>query len=179
MQFTTNLATRSYINLRQLHLIIAITAILLILWLVFNIREIFFNLGETKRLETQIISLDRKIKGDSKGVPAKEYETVLAKIRFANSIIEKKSLNWLNFLEQLESVVPEGVTLSTVEPDVEKRTLKLTGYGKSFTDLRRFFEVLSSSAYFKNVFLENQSAIKVGQNQKGVSFTITCTVIYK
>lgn len=179
MQFNTNLATRSYINLRKLNLVMALMAIFLILWLIFNMREILFNLGEIKRLETQIASLDKKLKGDAKGVPAKEYENLLTEIRFANSIIEKKNFNWLNLLEQLESAVPEGVTLSSVEPDVQKRTLKLTGYGKTFTDLRRLFEMLSSSAYFGNVFLENQSAIKVGQNQKGVSFTITCTVIYK
>jgi type IV pilus assembly protein PilN len=179
MQLNLNLATRSYVNTRQLHMAIAVTSVLLLLWLAFNIKAIAFNVGESKRLQYQITALEKKMKRDSKGVPPKEYDELLKKIHFVNSIIDKKKLNWLYFLEQLEAVVPEKVALNAVDPDVQKQSLKLTGTARDFTDLRRFFEALSSSTYFKNVFLENQSPIKVGQNQKGVTFTITCTVAYQ
>lgn len=179
MQLNLNLATRSYVNIRRLNLAVAVATILLLLWLAFNIKEIAFNVGEGKRLETQIAGFEKKLQGDAKGVPPQEYEALLKKIRFANGIIERKNLNWLSFLDQLEAVVPGNVALNTIEPDVQKQHLKLTGHARNFADLRRFFETLSSSTYFSNVFLENQAAVKVGQNQKGVSFSITCAVAYK
>ncbi|WP_243371224.1 PilN domain-containing protein [Geotalea sp. SG265] len=179
MQLNINLATRSYINTRHVNLTIAVAILLLLLWLSFNIKEIAFNAGESRRLETQVAALEKKLQGETKGVPVKQYDALLKKIHFANSVIDRKNFDWLGFLNQLESVVPERITLATVEPDVQKQSLKLTGYARDFADLRHFFEVLSSSSYFRNIFLENQSAVKVGQNQKGVSFTITCTVIYR
>lgn len=179
MQFNLNLATRSYVNLRQLNLAIFILTALLLLWLAFTIKTVASNFGEAQRIEQQIAAMDSKLKGEAKGVPPKEYEVLLAKIAFANSIIEKKNLDWLKFLNQLETVVPEGIALTAVDPDPEKKTLKVTGVAKNFVNLRTFFETLESSTYFRNVYLENQSEIKVGQNQKGVNFTITCMVIYQ
>lgn len=179
MQFNTNLATRSYVNFRQVNLFIAAVGFFLVLWLVWDVKDVAFNLGEINRLETQLASVEKKLAVESKGIPPKEYDRVLNKIQFANSVIYRKNFDWLNLLDQLESVVPEGVALSSVEPDVKKNNLKLTGHARTFDNLRRLFETLESSTYFRNVFLENQTAIKVGQNQKGVSFTITCTVSYK
>jgi len=178
MQFNINLATRNYINVRQLNLITAIIVIILLLFLAYSIGEIASNWGEAKRLGQQITVLEKKLKGDTKSVPAKEYEAMLAKIHFANSVIDKKNLDWINFLDQLEVVTPEGVALSAVDPDVVKNTLKLTGYSKNLSTLRTFFENLASSPYFRNVSLETQTETQVGENQKGVSFAITCTVIY-
>lgn len=179
MKFNLNLATRSYVNLRQVNLAMVILTALLLLWLAFNIKSIAGNFGEAQRIEKQIVAMDSKLKGDAKGVPQKEYEGLQAKIAFANAIIANKNLNWLSFLDQLEAVVPEGVTLTVVDPDPDKKALKVSGIAKNFGKLRAFFETLETSSYFRNVYLENQSEIKVGETQKGVSFNITCTVIYQ
>lgn len=179
MDFTINLATRTYVNTRKVKLVVAVIIVLLLLTLVGIIRELAYNHGEIKRLKSEITGFDEKISGNSKGVPAKEYEMLLAKIRIANTVINKKTVNWLHFLDQLEGATPEGVALLTVEPDSQKYTLRLTGAAKNFSVLRRYFETLEASSYFSNVFLENQAEIKVGENQKGASFTITCQVKYK
>lgn len=179
MQFNLNLATRSYVNLRQLNLAFYILIGLLLLWLAFDVKGIASNIGESQRLQQQIAAMDSKLKGEAKGIPPKEYEAVLAKIGFANAIIDRKNLDWLHFLNQLESVTPDGIALTAVDPDPEKKTLKMAGVAKNFANLRIFFETLESSTYFRNVYLENQSEVKVGQTQKGVSFSITCMVTYR
>ncbi|ABQ26116.1 PilN domain-containing protein [Geotalea uraniireducens] len=179
MQLKINLATRSYINTRQLNLAIAVSIALLLLWMFFNVKDIAYNSGEMKRLTTDTTALDTKFKAASKGVPEKEYSTLLLKIGFANSIIEKKSVNWLVLLDNLEAVVPEGVAISAIEPDPKKQILKLSGAATNFNNVRQFVENLESSNFFTTVFLENQAEIKVGQSQKGISFTISCKVDYK
>ena len=82
-------------------------------------------------------------------------------------------------LDNLEAVVPEGVAISVIEPDLKKQMLKLSGAATNFNNVRQFVENLESSNFFTSVFLENQAEIKVGQSQKGTSFTISCKVDYK
>ncbi len=178
MVLNTNLATRSYVNVRQMNFALAVIIIILLLWFVFNINGISRNHGEIKHLESEVSSLDKKLTGDTKGIQPKDYELLLAKIRFANAIIDRKSMNWIQFLDQLESAVPDGIALSTVDPDVQKDSLKLIGFAKNFASLRNFFEILEASPYYSNVFLDSQSEVKVGLDQKGVAFTITCKVKY-
>lgn len=179
MQFKTNLATRSYINTRQLNLVVSVLIAFLLLWVSLNVKDIAYNIGETKRLTKDITALDTKFKATSKGVSEKEYGVLLTKINFANAIIEKKSFNWVDLLDKLETVMPEGVALSAIEPDPKKQLLKLSGVATNFNNVRQLFENLEASNFFTNVFLENQAEIKVGQSQKGISFAITCKVDYK
>ena len=72
---------------------------------------------EIQRYNSEIAGLDQRLKVVTKGVSEKEYKALLSRIAFANNIIDKKRYNWLALLDKLEQVVPEGVAISSVEPD--------------------------------------------------------------
>ena len=179
MQLNINLATRHYINTRQLNLAFSLIIALLLLWICINVKDIAYNSGEMKRLTADTGALDAKFKTLNKGVSENEYNKLLARISFANSVIERKSVSWLTLLDRLESVVPDGIAISTLEPDPKKETLKLAGVARNFSNVRQFMENLEGSHFFTNVFLVSQAEVKVGQSQKGISFSITCKVDYK
>jgi type IV pilus assembly protein PilN len=123
--------------------------------------------------------MEDKFKVAGKGVSGKEYSAVLAKIEFANSVIERKSFNWLALLDRLEMVVPDGVAISSVEPDAKSQTLKLSGVGRNFRKLRTLMENLEDSKYFTEVYLLNQGNAKLGDNTQGVTFSLTCKASIK
>jgi type IV pilus assembly protein PilN len=179
MQLNINLATRHYINTRQLNLAFFLIIALLLLWIFINVKDIAYNSGEMKRLAADTGALDAKFKALNKGVSENEYNKLLSRISFANSVIERKSVNWLSLLDRLESVVPDGTAISMLEPDPKKETLKLAGVARNFSNVRQFMENLEGSHLFSNVFLISQAEVKVGQSQKGISFSITCKVDYK
>jgi type IV pilus assembly protein PilN len=179
MQLNINLATRHYINTRQLNLALSLIIALLLLWIFISVKDIAYNSGEMKRLAADTGALDAKFKTLSKGVSEAEYNKLLSRISFANAVIERKSVNWLSLLDRLESVVPDGIAISTLEPDAKKETLKLAGVARNFSNVRQFMENLEGSHFFTDVFLISQAEVKFGQSQKGISFSITCKVDYK
>lgn len=179
MRFTTNLATRIYINARLLKVYSVAAVVLLVFFLIINIGNISAKVDETKRLTNEIAELDEKFKTAGKGVSEKEYRALLDRVGFANGVIERKTYNWLELLDRLEQVVPAGVAVSSVDPDPKKQVLKLAGVARSFKNLRIFMENLEDSEFFTDVYLTSHAEAKLDDNAQGISFSLTCKVIKK
>ena len=179
MRHSINLATRIYINTSRLNFVIISVLTLLVLILVFNIRNSATELGEMKKLNGKLNLLEGKA-GAAKGatINEKEYQTQLARIKLANAIIEQKTFDWLMLLDRLETVVPDGISLVSIEPS-KNGELKLAGIAKNFGNLRNYMENLEDSRYFAEVYLVSQSDLLQSDGRQGISFNITCKAIYK
>lgn len=179
MVFKINLATKIYINARLLQLCLLAAILLLTSFLFINVTNIAAKAGEMKSLATRLAATDEKNKAANNTVSEKEFTTLLGRINFANAIIEKKMYNWLELLDRLEMVVPDGIAISSLEPNVKGQELKLAGIANSFKNLRTFMERLEDSGYFSDLYLLNQGDAKLGGSTQGISFTLTCKVIKK
>lgn len=168
MQFTINLATKTYINQKKLTYALSAGIIFLLFCLIINISIFAFNAAEITRLSKLQSASEAKRRTSGRTITQKEYEQLLASIKLANGLIEKKAFNWIGFLDGLESIVPEGVTLTTVEPGVKEKTLKLSGAVTNFKNLRHFMENLEESKNFSEVFLLDQKEFKAAENQRNV-----------
>jgi len=180
MRLTTNLATRIYINKRRLNYFIAGALILLTLLLLVNGSKIATGFGDKGRLEQGIKVLEgkaRETKGSS--VPEKEYHALLSGIKFANGIIEQKTFDWLTLFDQLESVVPDGIAIVSIEPSPKDNELKLAGMARNFGNLRKFVENLEESTYFTEVYLVSQSNTQGPDGRNITGFNITCKATYR
>jgi type IV pilus assembly protein PilN len=173
MRLTTNLATRRYINLRQLDAGLVLCFVLLGVLALFAVGELTRNAGELARL--QGLSREGVGRPGAPRVSDAQLKAQDARILFANGVIERKSVNWLNLLDRLEAVVPAGMALTHLEPD-RTDTLKISGVAHSFANLREFMENMERSKNFSEVYLLSQSEAKVGQTQQGLNFSISCKV---
>lgn len=174
MRLTINLATRQYVNMRLLNIGLALALALLAGMLVLRVREIAYNqveLGQVRHLAATAGERPGALK-----VSEAQLQEVQKRISFANALIAKKSVNWLALLDHLEEVVPSGVTLSEITPGSQGNSITLGGIATGFGGIRAFIENLEKSSYFSDVFLMSQAETKVGQNQRGTTFTITCKV---
>jgi type IV pilus assembly protein PilN len=180
MRLTTNLATRIYIDKRRVNVFIFAAFALLVLLLLVNVRDIATEFGDIQRLNHGIAILEGKTKkATSDAVPDKEYQVLLARIKFANGLIEQKTFNWLMLLDKLESVVPDGIAIASIEPSPKDEGLKLAGVAKNFGSLKKFMENLEESKYFTDIYLVSQADMQVSPDQKGLGFNITCKAKYK
>lgn len=179
MLFKINLATKIYINTKLLKICTLAAVVLGLLLIFLNITTLSTKSGEIKSLSSRLAAMDGRSRTVGKDVSEKEYMALLAKIDFANAIIEKKMFNWLALLDSLERVVPEGVAISSIEPDPKSQTLKLAGVGRSFRNLRIFMENLEDSKYFTDVYLTSQGYEKLIDTTQGVNFSLTCKVTTK
>jgi type IV pilus assembly protein PilN len=176
MRFDINLATKIYINTKLLKLYTAAAISLLAIILILNIRHVAAKSEEMKRLTNEIATLDSKFKIASRGVSEKEYHALLDRIGFANTVIEKKMYNWVDLLDKLEQVVPDGIAISSIDPDPKSHELKLAGIARNFNNLRTFMEHLEDSRSFTDVYLMGQGEPKPGDAVQGFIFNLTCKV---
>ncbi|GFO65177.1 PilN domain-containing protein [Geomonas paludis] len=176
MKLTINLATRRYVNLPQLNAILTASFVILALLLVYLVREVANNQVEINKIKSESAAASRGPAG-APPVPAEQMKALETRIAFANTLIDQKSVNWLGLLDKLELVVPAGVAFTQVEPSaLDPQSLKLAGVALSFAGLRTLLENMEQSPNFSEVFLLSQTDVKVGKDQKGFGFSISCKV---
>ncbi len=174
MQFKINLATRTYINKKKVNSAIVASVIVLLFLFLVQVKIYSRNAGEISRISS-LTTADKAV--FKKNVPEftdKDYVKLTDNIKFCNSLIEKKTYDWVGLLNRLESVVPEGLTLTSLEPDSEEHTIKLTGNSLTFGVMSHFIQNLEASDFFSNVYLHKQDEKETKDKQNLLSFTITC-----
>lgn len=179
MKLTINLATRRYVNLSQLNAILVVGFAVVGLLLVYLVREVANNQVEINKIKSQSAAASRGPAG-APPVPAEQMRDLEAKVAFANTLIDRKTVNWIGLLDKLELVVPAGVALTQVDPTAQdQQVLKLAGVAQTFDNLRVLVENMERSPNFSEVYLLSQAERKVGTTQQGYSFTLTCKVSYR
>ena len=175
MKFQINLATRQYVNLRPFDIGWLISTVLLLGILLLMIYQIAATAGEGRQLKAQLAGADAKGKQAGQPVAEKDWQSQQADIAYANSIIRRKTFNWLVFPDSIEAVLPDGVTITSLEPKASGE-LKLAGLALTFNNISKFLANMENSGLFSDVYLLSQAEQKQGKTQKGISFTITCKV---
>ena len=174
MQFKINLATRTYVNRKNLNIAMAAALVILLFLLLIQARLVIHNVGEINHLSSEQTALETRSKKRGVVFSESDYAKLQTDIKFANSIINRKTFDWIGLLNRLESVVPQGITLSSVAPDTKERTLKLSGMSLNFGRIRQFMENLEESNFFSEVYLEKQDESKTPDDRKVISFSIAC-----
>ena len=173
MNFSINLATRVYVDFKKVNLCFVIAGVILSFWLFFSIYTCVDNAAKMKKFAEYKARLSHG--AGTKKVSESDYTAFLANVKNVNSILYKRSYDWLSLLANLERLVPEGVALKRLEPSDKGAVLRLSASARNFSGVRKFIENLESSKVFSEVYLTDQTSIKEG-GQKGLNFTVTCKV---
>lgn len=179
MRYTINLATRTYLDHGRLNRLAYGAIVLLLVALAWNISRFASNMGEQKRLDTDIASLSGKSSGKVTSAPESEVQKQKALIRFYNEIIVRKSTDWLAVFDKIEEATPEGVALASLVPEKKNGEWKLDGRARSFKGVQVYLNKLESTGGITNVQLLSHQNIAAGEKAQGVQFLISCTVTSK
>jgi type IV pilus assembly protein PilN len=174
MRLTINLSTRVYIDKKKLRIFSVLIIIAILALLGFEVRSISGKIDEINRFKREIAVLDNKAKESHRTVSESDYKSILARVGFANSIIVKKTYNWLELLDRLELLIPEGTAITSIDPDPKGKSVRLSGVAINFNNLRLFMEHLEESKYFTDVYITGQSNAKLTENMQGLTFTLSC-----
>lgn len=177
MKLTINLATRVYIDQKKVRLFTLLAIVLLSLLLVLNIGVLVERLQETERVKKDLARLEEQKKQVKHTVSDKDYKELIGHIRFANEAIAEKTYNWLGLLDHLESVVPDGVAVTTIEPDQKNGAIRLTGVTRNFSNIQTLMENLETSNNFTRVFLLGHTATKLEDGSNALAFNLTCKAV--
>lgn len=179
MNFSINLATRTYLDRRLVNRIGFGICLILLVMLAWNVNNAAWSIGELRRLRSDNATYENRLSSRPKGVSEKEYASLLSNVKFYNEIIERKAINWMGLLEQLELTTPDGIAISSLVPDMIKGDITIEGRAKNFAQIKLYLDKLEDSKNFTSIFLLSHSEIAIGERTKAVQFTISCKVAPK
>ncbi|OGT98898.1 MAG: hypothetical protein A2079_00245 [Geobacteraceae bacterium GWC2_48_7] len=177
MKFTINLATKTYLDHRRINLALLSAMFILLVLLLWNIITVWQKQSNASRLKSEIIAHEATLNSRPAGVSENEFKRLLNSIVFFNAVIERKTFNWLNILDQLELVTPEGVALSSLTPDSASGELKIEGRSRNFAQVTSYLEKLEESGKFRETLLLSHRELALGERIRGVEFTISCRMV--
>ena len=186
MKLTLNLASRTYVNRRALYLIYALVLGALVLLLAFSTSRLWQLQYHSRAMEERLADLEKRLgeveePADPAVTPA-ALERQAPRGAIAHPLHDQDGFCWTALLDRLEGVALEGVSVSSLQPDYKERNLRLTGQARSVRELRSFLDRMIASPDFSEVYLLQQSNIKVktptGSERHAVGFSLVLKGVF-
>lgn len=175
---TLNLTTRPWYNRRLVSAILAVSAILLALLAAAGGAMLLDRQQELQQLKSEIRQMEAQVAERMAGVSAKEMGEQWQQVAAINGILERhNSQHWLQRLDDLEKLLPDGISLTRIEPDNKGQGLILNGRSRSFIQLQHLLETLAESERFAEPALVTHSmAPSAGQGNQ-LQFVVTVRMV--
>lgn len=157
----TNLSTRPFYNERSVHLLLAITAVAVAAFTIFNVTQLVLLTsrqarlgGEVRAAETRAQELRAHATQTRQAIDAKKLDTISMEAREANEIIGQRLFSWTDLLNRLETTLPDDVRITSLRPRVGRDgevTVQMTVTGRDVDDVEMFMANLEQTTAFSDV----------------------------
>lgn len=166
MRVSVNLATRPFVELRPLLARLRLTMIALALLatgLIVGLRILKQRAdtatAQMDSLKSQTSTYQDRMMANESRMRQPENRAVLERAQFLNELFAKKSFSWTAVLMDLETVLPAGVQVTSIDPAISKEgdvtiRLRVSGAREKAVDLVRNLE---KSKRFLSPRLSNES----------------------
>ncbi|MCI0526201.1 MAG: PilN domain-containing protein [Nitrospira sp.] len=175
MRLTINLASENYRKTRLIRKLLWLFSILLVGVGVWQIDVYLAYENEGRDLEEhrqKVVESQRSLERElsAKGIDASDVgvKAFGGKVVELNELISHKVFSWTLLLNQLESAIPNNISVTRLQPKFPAGAITLSGKAISLKDLTRLIIKLEDSQNFAEVFLKDQATDKEGF----VEFTI-------
>jgi type IV pilus assembly protein PilN len=168
MKISINLASKPFVELRplfaQLKLAMGGLALLAVLLSVgvhfYGIQAEKANAAMTA-LKAQTLAVQETTAANERRMRLPENQGVLARSQFLNRLFAEKAFSWTGVMMDLERVVPQGVQVTSIDPEISKQGvvtihLRVTGDRDKAVQLVRNLEV---SKHFIDPRLGSEQAL--------------------
>jgi len=92
-------------------------------------------------------------------------------VKRANEVLRQLSLPWYGLLQTIESTGGKGVALLSLEPDSEKKLVKISGEAKNIAAMLDYISQLENRGLFGTVYLQSHH-IQQQDPEKPVRFVL-------
>ncbi len=166
MMQRTNLATRPFYNVRLVQAALALAALIVAAFTLYNVVQLVRLTASQQTLGAQAAASEeeaRRLRGEAARIRTqidqKELQAVAAAAREANGIIDRRAFSWTELFTRLEATLPAEVRITTVQPRVDRGVSKigLVFEARRPEDVDEFIDALEATGAFRNVqVLEQQ-----------------------
>lgn len=95
----------------------------------------------------------------------------LLEVKQANQVVRQLSLPWNALFKAVETSGGKDIALLSLEPDMQKGTVKISGEAKDLTALLKYVKQLATREVFGSVFLQNHQ-IQLADPEKPLHFSL-------
>ena len=182
MKLSINLASRRYFNQRKLKLVLSSIIVCLLLILAIQVNTYLQNRQLALQYQSHIDSLQEQMRGKlPKRLTPDELAVQRQEYKQAESLLQKNSFRWTDLFSRMETLLPDGVSLRSFNPDYNKNSLLIYGVARNLKKLQNLLDNLHNSQ-FKQVYLKNQGEVDVDDGRGGkrvaLSFSIALEGIF-
>jgi type IV pilus assembly protein PilN len=168
MKVSINLASKPFVELRPLFARLrlamgglAVLAVGLSVGVHFYAIQAKQATAAMDALKAQTLAVQEKTAANERRMRLPENQGVLARSQFLNALFARKAFSWTGVMMDLEHVVPQGVQVTSIDPEISKQGevtihLRVTGDRDKAVQLVRNLEV---SKDFVNPRLGSEQAL--------------------
>jgi Tfp pilus assembly protein PilN len=132
--------------------------------------------SEIRTLEAKQTAFERK---SDRGAPdsrlaSLDAQQLRAEVKQANDVLAQLALPWETLFKDIESSQQNHVALLTIEPDSEKRVIKITGEAKDFGAMLGYIRFLQKKESLTGVYLQSHQ-IEQRTAEKPVRFVLVAS----
>lgn len=124
MRITVNLATRPFIELRPIFLRLRIFMAVLVVLAVGALvathilqKKLDIAQAQIDAVHAKVVAAQDEKRGNERRMREPDNAAVLARAHFLNALFLRKSFSWTAIMMDLETVLPSGVQVTSIEPE--------------------------------------------------------------
>ncbi|MDX2495741.1 MAG: hypothetical protein QNK27_12330 [Desulfuromusa sp.] len=182
MKLSINLASQRHINQHALKLILSGLILLLFIVLIMQGNVYLKNRQLAQQYQAHLASLQEQLGGKlpARMTPGKLAEQQQAYDQAA-ALLQRDAFRWTALFDRMETMLPDGVSLRSFNPDYDKNSLVMTGAARNLIKLQELIDNLQTGQ-FNQVYLINQAEVEVdnglGGKKTALSFSINLEGVF-
>lgn len=102
---------------------------------------------------------------------AHEAEEFALEVKRANEVLRQLTLPWDELFQAVESTAGAKIALLALEPDTEKRTVRISGEARDFASMFKFIALLEERDVFGPVYLQSHQ-VQEQEPERPVRFSL-------
>lgn len=126
-------------------------------------RELSGKVGEWER---KLAHQERgKLRPHDSGLVSRPAADVVLEVKHANEVLRQLGLPWEKLFRAVESAGSKDVVLLALEPDMEKRVMKITGEARNIPAMLGYVTQLGEQDMFDSVYLQSHQVQQQSQDR--------------
>jgi Tfp pilus assembly protein PilN len=168
----TNLSTKPFYNERSVHSGLALASILVLGLTIFNVTQIVILTRRQSALNTRTATAEARARElvshantVRRGLNPDELAHVSDAAHEANALIAERLFSWTDFLNRVETTLPDEVRVTQLRPSIDKDgtiTISMSAVARRPEDIARFMENLEGTGSFTDVYSREESSTEEG-----------------
>ncbi len=144
-------------------------------WLWWETQEVEAEIHEYEESVRQVMETSRKFRqqAEANGYNLSDQwiQALPQHVAFSNELASQQKFSWTQFLNDLETAVPERISMDSVVLDFQRSTITLSGAALTLDDLSALVNGLERHPAFQQIVLSNHKIQKKKKDDKKRKFT--------